>query len=54
MKKLVQIILVMLFGMTLGVLLMICLFTPEKTKYGEYTSPYLYWTSDVYFNKNFK
>lgn len=54
MKKFILATLFVLCGIFIGMLMMICIFTPEKTKYGEYTSPYLYWTNDAYFQKNFK
>lgn len=31
----------------------LCIVTPEKTAYGEYTNPVKYWTSDTYFKSNF-
>lgn len=34
-------------------MLLMCIVTPEKTIYGEYTNPVKYWTSDTYFNSNF-
>jgi hypothetical protein len=34
-------------------MLLMCIVTPEKTVYGEYTNPVKYWTSDAYFNSNF-
>lgn len=34
-------------------ILLMCIVTPEKTVYGEYTNPIKYWTSDAYFNSNF-
>lgn len=34
-------------------MLLMCIVTPEKTIYGEYTNPVKYWTSDAYFNSNF-
>ena len=35
-------------------MLILCVITPEKTVYGEYTNPVKYWTSDAYFNSNFR
>lgn len=34
-------------------MLFICIFTPHKTKYGNFTDPYKYWTSDTYICQNF-
>ena len=31
----------------------LCVVTPEKTVYGEYTNPVKYWTSDAYVRNNF-
>lgn len=46
-----------IFGLILGALFMIFLFlifiTPEKDKFGNYTSFRKYWTSDKYFCSHF-
>lgn len=46
-----------IFGLIIGVLFMIFLFlvflTPEKDKFGNYTSFRKYWTSDEYFCSHF-
>lgn len=34
-------------------LFIMCFFTPEKTKSGQYTNAWQYWTSEEYFNNNF-
>ena len=31
----------------------LCMFTPHKTKYNEFTDVYKYWLDDAYFCKNF-
>ena len=36
-----------------SILLWIMILTPEKTKYGEFTQPFKYWTDDSYFQQNF-
>lgn len=53
MKLLSNIIGVLVFGVMFTVIIMVCLFTPEKTKSGEYTNVYKYWTSDAYICENF-
>lgn len=44
-------------GMCLGSVMLImsvaCLFTPHKTKYGEFTDVVKYWTDNTYFCRNF-
>lgn len=35
------------------VVFLLCLMTPEKTKYGTYTNLYKYWTDDTYLCSNF-
>ncbi len=42
-----------LIGMLLVMVFLMCIVTPEKTAYGEYTNPVKYWTSDVYVRDNF-
>ena len=34
-------------------LFVICFFTPDKTKNGQYTNAWQYWTSEEYYNSNF-
>lgn len=34
-------------------LMLLCLITPDKTKYGIYTEPVKYWTDNEYFKNNF-
>jgi hypothetical protein len=42
-----------IFAVVLGVLLAVCILTPEKTKAGNYTDPIQYWTSAEYVKANF-
>lgn len=37
----------------LALVLFAGLLTPEKTRFGTYTDPILYWTNDTYFANNF-
>ena len=50
-------IMINIFGLIIGVLFMTFLFlvflTPEKDKFGNYTSFSKYWTSDEYFCSHF-
>ena len=34
--------------------MLMCFFTPNKDKYGNFTQPIKYWTDNVYFENNFK
>ena len=34
-------------------MILMCIFTPHKTKYGHFTDPYKYWTSEAYICQNF-
>lgn len=40
-------------GALIVIMLMLLIMTPDKTKSGEYTNAWKYWTSDAYFNQNF-
>lgn len=42
-----------LLAFVLVLLLMVCLFTPHKTKDGQFTDPLKYWTSEEYYQNNF-
>lgn len=42
-----------LLAFVLVLLFMVCLFTPHKTKHGQFTDPWKYWTSEEYFQNNF-
>lgn len=42
-----------IIGLFIGTVFMFALFTPEKTKDGDYTNPLLYWTDDTYVAENF-
>ena len=39
--------------MLMGMVFIMCIVTPEKTSFGEYTNPIKYWTSDTYVRNNF-
>lgn len=32
----------------------LCILTPERDKFGNYTNPVQYWTNNAYFNTHFK
>ena len=52
--KLVNFVCIFIMAMFVSCVLLICLFTPEKTKDGSYTDVYKYWTSDAYLCQNFE
>lgn len=55
-KKLVNVIhaiIIMLLGTIIMTAFLMCLMTPEKTKSGDYTNVYKYWTDDAYLCQNF-
>ena len=45
---------VFLSGLLIVVMLALLIMTPDKTKSGEYTSFWKYWTDNAYFETNFK
>ena len=51
--KLVNFMCIFTIAMFVSCILLVCLFTPEKTKNGSYTDVYNYWTSDAYLCQNF-
>lgn len=60
MKKAINIIIDTIGKLCIGCMLasiialfIMCFFTPEKTKSGQYTNAWHYWTSEEYFNNNF-
>ena len=42
-----------IIALLMVMMLLMCIITPEKTVYGEYTNPVKYWTSDAYVRNNF-
>lgn len=40
-------------AMLMVMVFIMCIITPEKTSFGEYTDPIKYWTSDAYVRNNF-
>lgn len=46
-------ILMFIIGLLIVFILAILIMTPDKTKSGEYTNLWKYWTDDVYFTSNF-
>ena len=42
-----------IIALLMVMMLILCVITPEKTVYGEYTNPVKYWTSDAYVRNNF-
>lgn len=54
MRKTLDIIICVIIGTAIMAMMIMCALTPEKTNKGEYTQPFKYWTSDKYFNDNFK
>ena len=42
-----------IIALLMVMMLLMCVITPEKTVYGEYTNPVKYWTSDAYVRNNF-
>lgn len=42
-----------LIALLMVMMFVLCIVTPEKTVYGEYTDVLKYWTSDSYFTSNF-
>ena len=42
-----------IIALLMVMMLILCVITPEKTVYGEYTDPVKYWTSDAYVRNNF-
>jgi hypothetical protein len=42
-----------LLAFVLVLLFIVCLFTPHKTKDGQFTDPLKYWTSEEYYQNNF-
>lgn len=42
-----------LIALLMVMVFILCIVTPEKTVYGEYTDLVKYWTSDSYFISNF-
>jgi len=53
MKKVLEILSISVASVVFTLVFMLCLLTPEKTKYNTYTDPYKYWTSDAYLCENF-
>lgn len=53
MVKVIEYSLGTLLGMTFVLMFMLCILTPEKDKYGDYTQPFKYWTSESYFEQHF-
>ncbi len=53
MKKLIENILGMIIGIIFLVFIFLVFITPEKDKFGNYTSSSKYWTSDEYFCSHF-
>ena len=43
-----------LIAMLMVTVFIMCIITPEKTSFGEYTDPIKYWTSDAYVRNNFE
>lgn len=39
--------------LSIQVIFLICILTPERDKFGNYTDPIKYWTSDTYLYTNF-
>lgn len=52
-SKIVSVISFIIVGMFMTIVLAIGLMTPEKTKNGNYTDVWKYWTNDTYLCQNF-
>lgn len=52
-NKFIQVLLMALLGIVFVAIVLICILTPEKTKYNKYTNVYKYWTNDAYLCENF-
>ena len=52
MKSLTYIVATLCWAFMVAVIF-VCIFTPHKTKYGHFTDPYKYWTSEAYVCQNF-
>ena len=52
MKSLTYIVATLCWVFMIAVLF-VCIFTPHKTKFGTFTDPYKYWTSEAYVCQNF-
>ena len=44
MRKFLDGLFCLIIGMVFTTTMMLCVLTPEKTKYGEFTQPFKYWT----------
>jgi hypothetical protein len=53
MKKTLTQLAIRTFAFIVGILLAVCILTPEKTKGGDYVQPWQYWTSAEYIKANF-
>lgn len=53
MRKILDGIFCVIVGTAIMTMMFICILTPEKTKYGEFTQPFKYWTDNSYFQQNF-
>lgn len=49
----IQTTLLIICSVVFMTVMFVCVMTPEKTKDGVYTSPYKYWTDNVYYCENF-